>query len=504
VQPRTRISCLKTHAISSYKPEMPRDNPLKRRTAPKKAATSRSQKAEPKTKQKPKPKPKPKPKAKKVSAKAKRAPTKPPRSTECGLNIGVARAKTILDDNSLNQARTAALKEINQFIEQGRSRDELSPETKASVEAAIKQHHDLLRDEWDRGVVLALTKGKKKEFLDARRVAKSEFDRQARDAFSDDTDVFDVAAFNQAQIKKFYEGFSPSIPAPDESKQETELHVLARLVSKWKTRFAANAKVIYTAFTEQIVRQLATNGIYSCVTDNKKIVTVRNAVDFTKEGTKSRFPLYPMVQNLSTYRKHLVNVTKLEDVCREGNAHKAKLSASVQNLFMFVEGEEEESKQKNFNLYVGECFKAVKAEMAEADGPFGHLDAETRGNFLQTSISRPLRDFCSAAITEILQILSAMLQTELHDKNVKTVTNRMLRTAIQHMHTMSGVSYEATQAFIRDVSTKYMTFVLDRREEKKKKHEEAKEAKKPEEPEEAEEAEEPDDIDTDGDYEEDN
>ena len=405
-----------------------------------------------------------------VKKKKKKSVPKPPRSDECGLNIAVARAKTILDIDTMNRERSHALREIREAIKTNSSCDQMSQTTRDTIDAAVDQHHNSFREDLDRQIVQRMEEKDRVVFLSARKKAKSEFDRNARETFQDDRLVFNTKQFNLAQDEKFYNGHEQTLPDPHQD--ETELHVLARIVSKWKIRFSAHAKIIFTAFVDHVVRQMATNGIFCCVADGKKIVTVRNVVDITKEGLLARFPLVPLVQNLVVHRNRVVSVEKLEDIVKDGNRFRAKLDPSVQNLSVFDhkyedDEDEEGEKKKHFNLYIGECFKAIRNEMSDPDGPFPDVDDETRAIYAQSSISRPLRKFCSDSIIEILQTLAVMLQTELHDKRVKTVTNRMLRTVIQHMHTVNSVDYEPTREFISGASAKYLAYVKERREKKK-------------------------------------
>lgn len=366
----------------------------------------------------------------------KPAARKPPRSDSSGLNLAVARARAVLDTGALNKDVSFALKEIRDAIKDDKSVDDLSEETVQIVEQAKETYLRSQKEEYSRQVVSGMSKSDKKKYQKARKRAKSAFDHAAKNSFTDDGESFDVVKFDEKYSKNFYKDFHPSLPDPGE---KTELHVQADLVSKGKIRLGANVKVIFTAFVECLVRQMAVNGTYCCVGGKKMIVNVEHVLDFSKEGIDTRFPLWRFVRGLRAYQEA---IDRPDD-------------------------EEEDNQKGHFNLYVGECFKAARQSMTKKKATLGAVvPKETSAKYARSSISKSLRVFCSNVVVEVLEMISRMLRSELKDKRVKTVTNAMLRTVLQHIHTICGVDYEPTRKFIQEVSAKYVTHVAQRRKEK--------------------------------------
>lgn len=395
-----------------------------------------------------------KPKAAKSPKKQDQA-RKPPRSDQAGLNLAVARARNVLDTGDLNHDVLSALKEIKEAIQNDKSPNDLSAEAVQAVEAATQHARDSQMSSYARGVVSEMSKEDRDAYMSARKKAKAAFDHAARAEFTDDDQTFDVHQFNREYNKNFYDDFE--MKEPDGEK--TPLQVQAELVSKGKIRLGAQVKVIFTAFLECLVRQMAVNGTFCCVSGKKMIVNVKHAIDFSKEGTETRFPLYHFVRNLKTYK------TAVERAAVEGDA----------------EAVDEEASKGQFRLYVGEAFKAARQDMSKAKFDLGTaVTKEVRSKFSNSSVSKELRTFCSDVVVEVLNMISTMLRSELEDKKVKTVTNPMLRTVIQHIHTVSGVDYEPTRKFIQEVSAQYVKHIAERREEKQrdKKEEKPKKSRK--------------------------
>lgn len=425
----------------------------------------------------------------KKPVKRRKVNTEPTAADKTGLNISVARVKSIIDKGFVNRKVTKALLELTSVPDslEGEKAglpkwSEMSQGTKDVVSRAIAHYYDGLRHDYEKSVVDAMKPDKKANYMSLRKKAKSLHEKKVQASFTEDVDAgFDVEAFNKTYSKKFYGGFKKKLPSAQppvkrESPTKTvtkkrtgkdgkteevteevyvplspdpELKVYADLVSKLKIRFSSNVKILLASFVEMVVHQLAVNGIYSCIHDKKKIIKVRNIVDLKHEGSDSRLPLYSLVSNLDTYKEFVASEAARLKAVKDGKPYTEPTYTSKHSC--------------NFHIYVVEIFRDVRLKMSNGDIDVGGAQKELKEKFAMTSLSQELKVFCSRVIIELLERLAVMLDNEVSSHGVKTVTTQMVRTVIKHMYCVCGVDYGPSRDFMRLAASKYLSYIDNRR-----------------------------------------
>ena len=425
----------------------------------------------------------------------------PTLSNKAGLNISVARVKSIVDRGVLNRELSQAFDELTRvprsLKEELESKgvptwDDMSQDTKNVVARAQEQYFESQRREFERESMKKMSAEELKAYNATKKEAKSSHEQGVNASFNDDVDEgFDLFAFNKSYSKNFYKDFTPKLPelsAPKERETATktvtkrkknkegkweevleeqyiplspdpELKRFADIVSKLKIRFSANVKILLSAFVELLVHQLAVNGTYSCIMDKKKIIKVANIIDPKHAGVEERLPLNALIANLNTYKYYVQRV-------------EARLAAEASGEEYDEDDAGDGQYSCNFNIYVGEIFRNARLQLSRGEIDVGKVSKENREMFAQTSLSKGLKVFCSNVIIELLERVAMMLNTEVTSHGVKTVTAPMVRTVIKHIHDVCGADYEASRSFMREAATKYVHFTEDRRVQKKNSHEE--------------------------------
>lgn len=206
------------------------------------------------------------------------------------------------------------------------------------------------------------------------------------------------------------------------------------LISKLRVRFSANSKVLLTAFIEYLIRQIIANGVYCCMTDGKKIIKLRHALDTSKDDFETRCPLFSLIYNLHVYREALPKI--------KNEAYNAE------NLVEY------DDSQYHFRFYIIEICKDVKRRMLPDGG--------------KTSISKDLKNFCSRVAIELIVRIGLMLHEEINMRNVKTVNDDLICSTIKNAHIMAGLRFDETMKFVTDRTDTYKTYMDTVREQRRK------------------------------------
>lgn len=426
----------------------------------------------------------------KKQVKRRKVNAEPTTADKTGLNISVARVKSIIDKGFLNRDVVSALDELTRVPSSLKEEKEkglptwsqMSQATKDVVAMAAEHYYDGLRQEYEKSVLDKMTAAQKSAYSASRKKEKSLHEKKEQASFTDDTDAgFDLVAFNKKHSKKFYDGFKKKLPAllpavkresptkkvlkkktgkdgkVSEVSEEVyvplstspELKRYADLVSKLKVRFSANVKILLASFVEMVVHQLAVNGIYSCINDKKKIIKVRNIVDLKYDGVESRLPLQSLVSNLNTYKEFVASEAARAKAVKDGKKYEEPSYKSNHSC--------------NFHIYIVEIFRDVRLKMSSGSIDVGKTTKELKEKFALTSLSQELKVFCSRIIIELLERIAMMLDNEVTAHGVKTVTTQMVRTVIKHMHYVCGVDYAPSRAFMQSTSSKYVSYIDERR-----------------------------------------
>jgi hypothetical protein len=427
-----------------------------------------------------------KPAATKAKAAAKPAPvrkinSKPVLAKTTGLNISPAKVKNVVSNLVLNRDSWSALSELRQArprtektmvdgkevatAHKGTPVAQLSAETQAFMAFATSEYERAQRDDYARAKVSGMATDARSAYTAARNTAKALHDKEHSERYLDNSgSSFDYEAFNTKYDKKFYSAYKSAPPA----EGSDEWSIAIERVTKLKSRFSTNSRVFLSAFAEYLIRQLAANGTVCCVADKKKIIQLSHVLNTTKDGFAERFPLYPLITNLNTFRQaqaHLQSqkdkATAKADPSDEAKSEDARKSPTT-DLFQ-LDGVSLD-KQYQFRYYIAETCRETRMDLASTEKG---ADGKLMEVYNHTSVSKVFKNFCSTLVCEFLMRIGRMLEKEIETRGIKTVNDTIIGAVISHYHTVCGVDDADTIDFIRNASTKYYSYVADRQQKRK-------------------------------------
>lgn len=405
---------------------------------------------------------------------------KPVLAKTTGINISPAKVKNIVANFVLNKDAYAALKELKNAMPRkitkvvdgknvvedfkGTPLSQLSQSTRDYIKYATSCHESSLKEDFVKQKITSMQPDAKKKYLSAKNSAKDTFDKEEKLKFLSDSESFDVEAFNISYDPNFYKDFK--VP----SSTDSELKTAINKVTKLKNRFSTNARVYLSALVEYLIKQLAINGTVCCVADNKKIIQLSHILDTSKPGFAERFPLYPLIVNLDTFKQAQSYIyeqsqpkAKPEESNEEGDDEETD-SKTEKTTDLFHLDELALDKQYQFRYYIGESCREVRMDLAKSETDEA---GELMTVYNYTSVSKLLKNFCSTLVCEFLIRIGHMLEKEIETRGIKTVNDTVIRTVISHYHIVSGVPEKDTLDFIRKATTKYYSYVADRQQKRK-------------------------------------
>ena len=383
---------------------------------------------------------------------------KPVLSTLAGINISPAKVKNIISNFILNKEMYASFIEIKNAeprkivkVVDGKSVEEdfkgvplseLSKTTIDYIEHATKIYESNQRFIYGKNKVLKLPPARRKLYAEQKNRAKSVLT----------SDVFDLEKFNIEFDSKFYSEYDTTTKSVENTEEKTEWKLALEKISKLKNRFSTNSRIILSALTECLIKQLVLNGTFSCVADNKKIIQLAHALDTSKDGFNKRFPLYSFITNLKSFKKANSYIKSQSD---------AEDKSSVVDFS--IEGIPVEN-QYQFKYYIGEICRDVRMDLCNSPT----TDEESKTKYNYTSVSKDLKNFCSTIACEFLMKIGLMLKKEIETRQIKTVNDTIINTVISHYHIVCDTNEAETCEFITNVVSKYNAFTKEKQEKKKK------------------------------------
>ncbi len=434
-------------------------------------------------------------KAPKAAASAKPTPvrkvnSRPVLAKSTGLNISPAKVKNVVSNLVLNRSSWAALTELRdnrprtetnevkgkEVVTEiaGKPVAQLSPETQAYLAFATAEYDRAAREEYARARVAAMKPEARSAYTTARNAAKAAHDKEHTARFLDNSgSSFDYDAFNSKHDKNFYDAHTKQLAKDAASSKTDEWQSAIERVTKLKSRFSTNSRVFLSAFAEYLVRQLAANGTVCCVADKKKIIQLSHVLDTTKEGFAERFPLYPLIVNLDTFRQAQEHLRSKADAAKAPASDEESKSGDSDDSAPVKKSPETDlfkidgvslDRQYQFRYYVAETCRETRMDLATTEkGADGNLMEV----YNHTSVSKVFKNFCSTLVCEFLMRIGRMLETEIDTRGIKTVNDTIISAVISHYHTVCGVDGAPTLEFIRGVATKYYGFVSTRQQNRK-------------------------------------
>ena len=430
--------------------------------------------------------------------------SKPVLAKTSGINISPAKVKNIISNFVLNKDSYSTLKELKSIMPRtikktvdgkevveefkGTPVSELSKHSLDYIAYATEYFEKCQRDEYTKTRVAKMTKDVRETYLKTKNDEKNKFDKveKENDKFLNDCDSFNAEEFNRRYDSQFYNDYDNSKKernAADAANKTDEWKRAIDKVTKLKNRFSTNSRVFLSALVEYLIKQMATNGTVCCVADKKKIIQLSHILDTSKPGFAERFPLYPLIVNLDTFKqaqkylqdqaapakKYGESVVVAEETADdskddENESDVDKVIKPDKNTDIFTLNGLTLDKQYQFRYYIGESCREVRMDLVAAvvEG-----DEKASEVYNYTSVSKIFKNFCSTLVCEFLMRIGQMLGKEIETRNIKTVNDIVIGTVISHYHIVCGVEEKATFDFIRNATSKYYSYVSNRQETRK-------------------------------------
>jgi hypothetical protein len=423
---------------------------------------------------------------------------KPTALDTAGICVGPARVRSVLMHQSLNpreyQVRLAIADAENKPVRTKPTEEEPNPpepeqgpqvniedmdaNSLAVIHEAEYVHERTIREGYEREVLKEMNTNDKTAYLTARKKANSG---------SEDQTEFDLQAFNVAHDPKFY-NTKVTVKTGNGAKTTdvvyknyteyaagTDSYVVgdkynqwsraSTLVNKLTIRLSGNTRYIVAAFLDRIVEQYAYNGITHCLEENRHIVQLRHALTQT-DGFDTRVPLDRFIKTFSNYGIGLDWI----DACKDVRDQVKQLRAEGKEVEFEYPSFPDMGYTAKFDEYVGEICRSVKMYLAEAQ-----TDEEARDRYLNTSVSRAFKRFCSNIIYEAILRIGAFLRRTVQRANVKTISDAMVHYALEQVHNVCGMDFDPAALVMAARLAKFEEHRQTRKEERRRKKDDSDE-----------------------------
>lgn len=406
--------------------------------------------------------------------------TRPTSLDTFGICVGPARVKKVLVQSSMNRrefrVRTAIAAAENKPAAAKKPTPE-NPDPKAPVQgpqlniedmhpsylAVIREaeavHENAVREGYERKTLGAMDADTRNAYLDLRKEAHAKINA-ANLAITDDTEptVFDLHTFNTEYDSKFYDGYAEYAKVNDSyviGKNYNQWSLASALVNKLSTRLSGNTRYIVAAFLDRIVEQYAHNGIHNCLLEGLHIVKLRHALTMS-DGFNARVPLDAFVKTFKNYD----NALNWIDECRNVRDKVRELRAERKDVDFVMPSYPVVLVDADFDNYVGEICRSVRMRLSESQ------PADSKNNYLDTSVSREFKKFCSYIIYEAILRIGAILRTTVTRDSVKTVSDTMVHYALEQIHNVCGLDFAPASKIMNARLAKYASLRAARKAER--------------------------------------
>lgn len=184
--------------------------------------------------------------------------------------------------------------------------------------------------------------------------------------------------------KKRLKEFKPFPKRTDSLEEKTEL------VSKLRYRFSNDASVALTSVLDYVVQDLANTAMLNARSVYKSIIKIEHVMMKNLEDSRV-FPLLDTLPILKTIRE------KHEDESYHSGS--------------------------NFDFYVHEICKQVRAELVKEDE-----------NYKSIRISKEIRQFGSRVLIEIIERISPLIQLYIENTNIKTINADVIKFIVKFLY----------------------------------------------------------------------
>ena len=184
--------------------------------------------------------------------------------------------------------------------------------------------------------------------------------------------------------------------------------------------------------------------------NKKKIIQLSHILDTSRDGFEERFPLYPLIVNLDTFKQAKKYLANSDEYVKALSGDSSESTEKVTDLFK-LEGVSLE-KQYQFRYYIAESCRETRMDLVSKETDD---NGESTEIYNSTSVSKIFKNFCSTLVCEFLMRIGTMLKKEIETRGIKTVNDTIISAVISHYHTVCGVDEKQTLEFIRTATAKY-------------------------------------------------
>jgi len=447
----------------------------------------------------------------------------------CGVYLPISKCESLIINEvldpriyplikNLEECRQEKARTEGETVEYTYDFSRLSEDSKKAIQSAYVEFQTEQKETFE------------KEKLKAWEASKAEKDRLRIKKFQSNFRPELRLSENRAELEtlllsldgNFYSDFKETIEVRNADKtavysslagmtDSDKYSFFRRLVKSNKTRVSEVSKAELTMFTDKVVKSLVFLSIVQCLLSDKKMLNTSHAVskfpmDFTElrrqfveyvaklnpdvdqAGLVTLFDnsirLFPIVSNLRSYQlsihqsitekaqetrgpkkqkrdveQETTESTTEEDVneLHPGELHPGELHSGLR------QDDEQTEKKYPFSSYINKIVDVVKLELSG----FVPTEGATASPF-SLNIRTPFKQLCSEVVTEVLIKLGNLLKVEIQSRNVKTVNQRVVLTAISAFIILSNLD-PIRDAVITELDTQYDEYKVKREEFKSSK-----------------------------------
>ena len=227
-----------------------------------------------------------------------------------------------------------------------------------------------------------------------------------------------------------------------------EWKLSAKLIKKLSSRLSGGLEVILALFLDYLVEQYIVNGVHNCLQHNKAIIQLSHALEQT-EGFTDRVTLYPYVNTMNSYR------VAQEYFALVANAKQQENETPVPKYCDF-EGERFTGEEWNFESYINDLCQYVKNRLSAEQT----TEEETQ-RYLRLHVSKDFKRFFSRLVYDIVSRFGTCLRSDIQNRNVKTVSNKIISHSIETLHHNFGFDFQPVNSYITEHMVKYDSFIKE-------------------------------------------
>ena len=412
---------------------------------------------------------------------------KQPALMKNGIGTGTARVKSVLMHIALNPLEyrvRKALQPVRTKSEDGTETvtepqplNKLPTEYQDLIAHAEKSYETSLREAYERQKVgshkksesedkfnvASMSEETRKDYLAKKKAAVDQHAKTNKE--NNSSTPFDLHKFNLSFDKNFYNQWPAFKEANDnyivgkvyadknsEEPGKVKYNQWTRasaLVNKLCTRVSSKTRNIIACFLDRIVEQYAANGIHNCFQEKRRIIQLRHALTEGTDGFEQRVPLHNLVQTLPAYRRAMSWIdAKLE----AKEAKKTKDSEESEDTEDNLNFDPPTKYAYDFDSYASEICRSVKIQLAEQE-----TDPALKEQYINASVSREFKEFCSQVIYETILRIGAALKIDVESSGVKTISDEIVVKVLKLLHSNCGVDFATSWNIMQDKLSQYET-----------------------------------------------